>query len=223
MEAKQDKSITDVTLTQVRDTLRQLGTDVNKNHYRIGQYYNLVVDKKMAAMGGFKNAQEFFSKEVKEISQSVLSTCGTVARAFSEQAAARHSVYHLYALITYGKAASLKLSADDPGPTLIDVPKADGTLEQKPFSECTVEELKEATRHKRPKTQPSLPEEVLARIQTLRDSITFRFPEETSHTRFNMRVIDEKTYVTVKDVLLDDLELLTEALMDGLTTVRSAA
>lgn len=218
-----DTSMPDVTLPLVADNVRQLATDVNKNHYRIGQQYNLVVDKKMAQMGGYKTAQDFFAKEVKEISQTVLSTCGTVARAFNEKACSRHSVYHLYALITYGKLAGLKLSKDEPGPTPIDVPKADGTTEQKPFSECTVEELKAATQHKRIKAQPPLPEEVLARIQKLRDCITASFPEESSRTRLTSRTLEDKTYFTVKDVLVEDAEALLEALMDGLSTIRPAA
>jgi hypothetical protein len=223
VKLREETAVPEVTLPEVRDILRQLGMDVNKNHYRIGQYYNLVVDKKLAQMGGFKSSQEFFSKEVKEISQSVLSTCGTVAKAFSEQACTRHSVYHLYSLITYGKAAGLALSKDEPAPTLIDVPKADGTTEQKPFAECTVEELKAATQHKRAKAQPPLPEEVLARLGALRDSIIASFPEETTRTRLTSRVVDDKTYFTVKDVLLEDAQLLLEALMDGITTLRPAA
>jgi hypothetical protein len=223
MDSKPTASPPEVTLNEVRDNLRQLGKDVNKNHYRIGCYYNLVVDKKMAALGGFKTSQKFFRQEVKEISQTVLSLCGTVARAFSESACSGYSVYHLYALMTYGKAAKLTLSKEEPGPTPIEVPKEDGTFEQKPFSECTVEEVRAAARHKRAKDQPQMPDEVLKRVEALREHITSSFPEEKSLTRLNARMLEDKTYVTLKDVLLDDLELLTETLMDSLGSTRSAA
>ncbi|WP_224368006.1 hypothetical protein [Hyalangium versicolor] len=112
---------------------------------------------------------------------------------------------------------------EEPGPTPIEVPKADGTVEKKPFSECTVEELKEATRHLRIKAQPPLPEEVLARLQSLRDSILASFPEDSTHTRVTSRLIDDQTHFTIKDVLLEDAQVLLEALMDGITALRPAA
>jgi hypothetical protein len=212
-----------MTLEQVRETLHQLAADVNSNHYRIGQLYNYVVEKKLAATGGFKSAQEFFSQQVKELSQTVLSLCGTVARAFTAEACTRYGTYHLHALLTYAKAAKLQLSREEPGPTPIDVPKEDGAVEQKPFSRCTVEEVRAAVRHKRAKDAPGLPEQDLALIQALRDSVTANFPEEASHTRFTARVIEDKTYITLRDVLVDDLELLTETLLDNLNTPRIAA
>lgn len=215
--------ITDMTLDQVRADLHQLAVNVNSNHYRIGQLYNYVVDKKLAVTGGFKSAQDFFSQQVKELSQAVLSICGTVARAFTAEACTRYGAYHLHALLAYARASQLKVSKEEPGPTPIEVPKEDGTLAPKPFSECSVEELRAAVKHKRAKGAPRLPEEDLARIQALRDSITANFPEDTARTRVTARVFEDKTYITLRDILVDDLELLTEALLDSLDTPRVAA
>lgn len=214
---------TDMTLDQIGEELHHLAVNLNSNHYRIGQLYNYVVEKKLAATGGFKNAQAFFSQRVKELSQAVLSLCGTVARAFTAEACTRYGAYHLHALLTYGKAAKLPLSREEPGPTPIDVPKADGSVERKPFSQCSVEEVREAVKHKRAKEAPGLPEKDVALIQALRDTVTENFPEDSSHTRFTARVIEDKTYITLKDVLVDDLELLTETLLDNLGTPSVAA
>jgi hypothetical protein len=212
-----------LTLEQVSDTLQQLAANVNANHYRIGHLYNYVVANKLAELSGFESAQAFFQQRVKVLSQTVLSLCGTVARAFSEAACSRYGVYHLHALLAYAKAAKLQVSAEEPGPTPIKVPKANGTVELKPFAECTVEELRLAVKHLRAKDTPRLPEDTLARIQALRDSIVEHFPESTSRTRVSARTHQDKTYITLRDVLVEDIELLAEALLDSLEPMPAAA
>ena len=212
-----------MTLEQVSDTLLHLAANVNANHYHIGHFYNYVVTNKLAELGGFESAQVFFQQRVKVLSQAVLSLCGTVARAFSEAACSRYGAYHLSALLSYAKAVKLKVSADEPGPTPIDVPREDGTLETKPFAECTVEELRLAAKHQRAKDAPRLPEHTLERIQALRDNIVAHFPENTSRTRISARTHKDKTYITLRDVLIEDIELLTEALMDSLEPLPTAA
>jgi hypothetical protein len=212
-----------ITLEQVSDTLHQLAANVNANHFRIGYLYNYVVTNKLAELGGFDSARAFFQQRVKILSQAVLSLCGTVARAFSEAACSRYGAYHLNALLSYAKAAKRKVSEEEPGPTPIDVPTEDGTVQTKPFAECTVEELRLAVKHQRAKDTPRLPEHTLERIQALRDSIVAHFPEDTSRTRLSARTHKDKTYITLRDVLVEDMELLTEALMDSLEPLPAAA
>jgi hypothetical protein len=210
-----------ITLDQAREALLELAAQQHTNHFRIGQIYNYVVREKLAEKHAKKSAQEYFSEHVKTLSQAVLSTCGAVAQAFTEAACTRHGVYNLHALLAYAKACNFKPSADEPGPTPIPVPQESGTVVEKPFSECSVEELKLALKHKRAQAPAQPPPEDMVRIQALRDSIARLFSEESSRTRLNSRVYLGTTYVTVQDVPVKELERLAEALMEGLVAAVS--
>lgn len=210
-----------MTLDQACEALLELAAQQHTNHFRIGQIYNYVVREKLAEKHAKKSAQEYFSEHVKTLSQAVLSTCGAVAQSFTEAACTRYGVYNLHALLAYAKASNFKPSADEPGPTPIPVPQENGPVVEKPFSECSVEELKLAVKHKRAQipAQPS-PEEMV-RIQAVRDSIAKLFSEESSRTRVNSRVYLGTAYVTVQDVPVKELERLAEALMEGLVSAVS--
>ncbi|WP_224242957.1 hypothetical protein [Hyalangium gracile] len=205
-----------MSLQQNLEVLRNLAAQQNLNHFRIGQIYNHIVDNKLAEKEAKKSSQQWFSENVKTLSQAVLSTCGAVARAFTETTCERYGVNNLSSLLAYAKACNFKPSADEPGPTPIAVPQKDGSVVEKPFSECTVEELKLATKSKRTPlpVPPSELEQI--RIQTLRESVAKYFSEASSRTRVNSRVYMGTAYVTLQDVPVLELEKLAEALMDGL-------
>jgi hypothetical protein len=210
-----------MTLEQACETLLELAAQQHTNHFRIGQIYNYVVKEKLAEKHAKKSAQEYFSEHIKTLSKTVLSTCGAVAHVFTEAACTRYGVYNLHALLAYAKASNFKPSADEPGPTPIAVPQQNGSLVEKPFSECTVEELKLAVKSKRAQVPAEPPLEDQIRIQALRDSIARLFSEESSRTRLNSRVYLGTTYITVQDVPVRELERLAEALMEGLVSAIS--
>jgi hypothetical protein len=212
-----------MTLEQAREALLELAAQQHTNHYRIGQIYNYVVRENLAEKHAKKSAQDYFSEHVKTLSKSVLTTCGAVAQAFTEAACTRYGVYNLHALLAYAKAAELKPSAEEPGPTPIAVPRENGSVLEKPFSECSVEELKLATKHKRAHAPSQPPPEDLVRIQALRDSVARFFTEQSSRTRVNSRVYLGTAYVTVQDVAVKDLEKLAEAVMEGLVSAITTA
>jgi hypothetical protein len=208
-----------MSLQQNLELLRELVAQQHVNHFRIGQVYNHVVDNKLAEkQAQATSAQEWFSANVKTLAQSTLSLCGAVARAFTESACERYGVYNLQALLAYAKACQFKPSADEPGPTPIAVPQEGGSVLEKPFSECSMEELKLATKHKRGQVpaQPSPEDQV--RIKAVHDSVAQFFTEESSRTRVNSRVYLGTTYITVQDVPVKELERLVEALMEGLVS-----
>ncbi len=207
-----------MTLDQARDALLELAAQQHTNHFRIGQVYNYVVRERLAEKHAKKSAQEYFSEHVKTLSQTVLSTCGAVAQAFTEAACRRYGVYNLHALLAYAKASNFKPPADEPGPTPIAVPQEDGPVVEKPFSECTVEELKLAVKQKRAQAPAEPPAEDRVRVQALRDSIAKLFSSESSRTRVNSRVYLGTTYITVQDVPVKELERLAEAVMEGLVS-----
>lgn len=218
MNAVLNLVVPSMTLDQAREALLELAAQQHTNHFRIGQIYNYVVREKLAEKHAKKSAQDYFSEHVKTLSKTVLTTCGAVAHSFTEAACTRYGVYNLRALLAYAKASNFKPSADEPGPTPIAVPQENGPVVEKPFSECSVEELKLAVKQKRAQVPAEPPAEDRVRIQALRDSIARLFSEESSRTRVNSRVYLGTTYITVQDVPVKELERLSQALMEGLVS-----
>jgi hypothetical protein len=220
MKSHQTRIPVAMTLEEARDALLALVAQQHLNHFRIGVIYNHVVDARLAEKHAKKSAQEYFSEHVRTLSQSVLTTCGAVARAFTEDACARYGVYNLKALLTYTRISGIRPSPHEPGPIPIVVPREDGTEEQKPFSECSVEELKRAAKHRREplNTWPSTEERT--RIQTLRDRVSRNFAGASSRTRVNSRLYLGTAYVTLQDVPVAELERLLQALKEGLGSDR---
>ncbi len=222
-------STPDLTLEQVRDNVLELVARGNAGHYQIGRLYNYVVRNELAEKGGYESAHQYFSLHVRSLSKASLNIYGLVARKFSEAACARFGVYHLRTLLTYGKAAKLEIAMDDPGRTPIEVPREDGTVQPKPFADCTVEELKAALKQKKarsaeeqkpeetpeaPGASAPLPEVDAVRLKSLRDSLLQHFPEST--VRLEARVHQGQTFLSLQGVPMAALERFVEALVDGL-------
>jgi hypothetical protein len=215
-ETNESNTTPALTLKQVRDTVLKHLEKGNAGHYRIGQLYNYTVDTRLAEKKGYDNALQFFSEQVKALSQATLTRYGAVARQFTEAACTKYGVTNLTALRAYATEAKLQLTSDDPGPTLIDVPQKDGgALERKPFSECTVQELNLAVKNKRPPSQSAPPTSDMARVESMRESLSRHFAKG-ARVQLKTSAHRGKTVVTIQGVPLEDMERLMEALMDGL-------
>lgn len=234
-------STLDLTLEQVRDNVLELVARGNAGHYQIGRLYNYVVKNELAEKGGYESAHQYFILHVKSLSKASLNIYGLVARKFPEAACARFGVYHLRALLTYGKVAELVIDKNDPGRTPIDVPREDGTVQPKPFADCTMDELKAALKQKRaqseaapkPREEPKpaetpeapgasapLPEVDAVRLKSLRDSLSQHLPEST--VRLEARVHQGQTFLSLQGVPMAALERFIEALVDGLLPMHLA-
>jgi hypothetical protein len=210
-----------LTLEQVRDSIRGQLAEGNAGHYRIGQLYNYVVSNKLAEVNGFANAQEYFRRHLRELSQATLSRYGVVARQFTEEACRKYGVVKLNTLRTYADLApSFPLVPGDPGPLLIGVPteKVGGAVVPKPFAECTLEELQRAVKYKRRPAGNTLPATDAARVQSLRDSLARAFAQE-ARVQLKTSLQGGKTLVTVQGVPLEQLERLSEVLREGFQSV----
>ncbi len=210
-----------ITLAEVRERVLRLVERGNADAYQLGWLYNYVVDRELAQQGGFKDAADFFNKEVKVVSQTTLSIHGAVARAFAATACVKYGMHSLYALLSYEKVANIQADGNEPGPTPIQVPREDGSLEQKPFAQCTVEELKRAVKHLRAPPKP-LPESVTARVELYRGALDRHFSAD-NHIRVSARVERGQVLLSLKDIPEAQVPKLIEALMDSLSPVRTAA
>ncbi|MCP3140263.1 hypothetical protein [Pyxidicoccus xibeiensis] len=202
----------DLSLEQVHKRIMKLVEQGHRNAYQIGRLYNYVVDSELAQKGGFKNAQDFFRQSVKGLGQSVLTRNGAVARAFSETVALKYGISNLYTLMTYAKLAGLTLEPSDPGATAVAVPQQDGTLLNKSFADCSVEELQGAVNHRRTPPVP-LPEKDAARVQHYRDNLQRHFTDKLG-IRVDARSHMGELLITLRDIPEKEMRRLAAALVD---------
>ena len=105
----------DMTLEQVRAAMLQLMAEENTNHHRMGELYNYMVDNKLAEQAGYKDAKDYFSQNLADLSPVVADDVRGGGADFSEQVARRFGVTCLYLLLTYKEAADLKVNHEEPG------------------------------------------------------------------------------------------------------------
>jgi hypothetical protein len=209
-----------MTLEQVRLAMLQLMMEENTNHYRMGQFYNYVVDKELAQKAGYKDARDYFSKHLADLSQTALTLYGAVANDFSEPVARRFGVTCLYLLLTYKEAANIEVNHDDPHGTLINVPDDKGLVTAKPFGECSVEQMRRALqRLRKPASSQPLPKEAEALAEQYSGAVKGRFPKGT---RVKVQVRNEKgkAVLDFKGIPLEQVNQLVEALSGQLPPVR---
>ncbi len=205
--------VQDMTLEQVRVAMLQLMAEENINHHRMGQLYNYVVDRKLAELAGFKDAQDYFRQNLRDLAQSTLSMYGAVAHAFSEEIARRFGITCLYLLLGYKKAAGIQVDHEQPGGTLIEVPDKKGAVTSKPFSECTVEDMRKALQHKRqPSASTPLTPEDVAMADQIGEAVTSRFVKGDP-IRVQLRSIEGTAVLDIKAIPLAKVEQLKEALV----------
>ena len=132
------------TLEQLENELLGLVAQENTNHYRMGQIYNCIRDRKLAQKAGYKDAKDFFSKKFADLSQTTLTLYGAVVESFTEPVSRRFGVTCLYLLLTYKEAADIEVNHEEPGDTPIEVPDEKGHVSTLPFKDCTVDQMRQA-------------------------------------------------------------------------------
>jgi hypothetical protein len=202
-----------MTLAQWRSTMLQLQAVESTNHYRMGEHYNLLVESQLAEAAGYKNALDYITKELRDISASSLRMYGSVAAHFSEEVARQFGVTRLYLLLTYKEAADIKVNPQEPAGTLIEVPGSNGAVKSTPFAQCTVEELRKAIqRLRKPASSKPLPEEALVLAHRFREAVTGRFPKEVP-VKVQLRNDKGTAVLDFKGIPLTQVLQLAEALM----------
>jgi hypothetical protein len=205
-----------MTLEQVRVAMLQLMAQESSNHYRMGQLYNYVVDKRLAEKAGFKDARDYFSQHLADLSQASLTLYGTVADAFSEPVARRFGVTCLCLLLTYQEAADVEVKHEEPGSTPIEVPQEDGQVQSKSFAACSVEEMRKALQRKRkPSSSKPLPPEAVERADQYREAVKGRFPKGVL-VQVAVRNQKGKAVLDFKGIPVEQVATLIQALTEPL-------
>jgi hypothetical protein len=209
-----------MTLAQVLQALLALMAAESINHHQMGQLYNYTVKNKLAEKAGYKDAKAWFSQHLVDLAEPTLRRYGAVAAAFSEEVARRFGVTCLSLLLTYEEAADMEANHEEPGPTLIEVPGPNGQVEAKPFSQCSVEELRKAIQRKRkPASSKPLPPEAVVLADQYREAVTGRFPKGAL-VKVQVRNQKGKAVLDFKGIPVEQVGKLIEALMEELPPVR---
>ena len=114
----------DMTLAQAHVAFLGMMAQESINHHHMGQLYNHVVKNKLPEKAGYKNASEWFSQHLVDLSQASLTVYGKVA----EDVSRRFGTSCLSLLLTYEKAAELEVDREEPGDTVIEVPGDNGQV-----------------------------------------------------------------------------------------------
>jgi hypothetical protein len=142
-------------LEKERLAIQDLLTKGEDEHWQIGVHYNRIVNGHLVEKSReYKSSREFFAKQFGDVPQSTLSLYGAIARRFAEVVAKKYGVFRLRALLTYEKLTGSKLPEGDPAATPIRIPQKDGSTKEKPFADCTRDELQAAIRHHRENDGP---------------------------------------------------------------------
>jgi hypothetical protein len=211
-----------LTLPQVLVTMRQLVKDESLNHFLMGQLYNYVLDSNLLQGTKHKNALDFFTDNIQEVSRATLSAYGAVARVFSQEVCAQFGITRLRLLLTYKVAAKIELNTADPGGTFIMVPAEEGQVKPKLFTDCGVEDLRKALANLRTSNNEPMPAEEVALVDRYREAITGRFSKDTP-VRVQLRSHDGKAVVDFKGIPLSQIHTLTEALLEQLYPVQEVS
>jgi hypothetical protein len=209
----------DMTLEQAHVAFLGAMAQASINQHYMGLLYNHVVKKKLAEKAGYKNAQEWFSKHLVDLSQASLTVYGKVAEAFSEDVSRRFGISCLSLLLTYEKAADIEADREEPGNTVIEVPGDNGQVTAKPFSQCSVEELRRALQLKRkPSSSKPLPPGSVERGEQYHAALKALFPKVMT-VEVQVRNIKGKAVVDFKGIPLEQVNRLTEVLTGELPPV----
>ncbi len=212
-----------MTLEQVRVAFYALLMQASINHHEMGRLYNHTVDHKLAENTPYKNAPGFFAAHFKELSRATLASYGLVARAFTAEVCGQFGVSRLSLLLTYKELTGIQFNPAGPGGTFIAVPDEHGVVAHKLFSDCSVADLRKALQAKRkPTSSAPLPQEALALVEQYRTAVTSRFPQQTP-VRVSVRNLKGEAVISFKDIPLSKLDSLTEALIDGVASLREVA
>ncbi|HLL03308.1 MAG TPA: hypothetical protein VK539_22185 [Myxococcaceae bacterium] len=202
------------TLEQIRAEMLHLMAGENVNQYRMGQLYGYVVDNELAQKAGYKDAPTYFRQHLADVSTASLTTYRAVVKTFSEQVAVRFGVTCLYLLTIYKEAANLKVNPEEPGPTLIEVPGENGEVTKKPFSACSVDEMRQALRLKRkPASSKPVPAEDVAQAEKYRTALKGQFPQG-SNVQVQVRNEKGNSVLDFKSIPVAQVGTLILALMD---------
>jgi hypothetical protein len=159
--------------------------------WRAGFHYRRVMDAGLWKDGGHKNGAAWGKKRYAR-SATTLKNAAGVCRVWVEQVAVKYDFTCLVLVLVWANAKGLAPLPKDPGELIIPVPTPKGVA-NKPFPECSTQDIKKAIKAlKKPKSQELPPEDAerMTRFQAaLADVVTKGQP-------FPIKAVVKKNQVT---------------------------
>jgi len=137
------------TLEEALDKIRDLYKQEQAAKWGQGEQVNLVEDTHLALRKGYKEARECLKKELPDLQTKTLYTYAFVAKHFNQEHTKRWGVAKLQRLIALHKKERGAESLGDPADLEVHVPREDGSLVAKKFSDCTMRDLQSAAKHRK--------------------------------------------------------------------------
>jgi hypothetical protein len=208
-----------LTLQQAHDEILQCMLQGSAGYHRIGRLYNCVVARRLAVNAGYRTTREYFRQHVRVFSHATLVMFGAVARRFPQAVCERYGMVRLGLLLEYERHAPVSVNAREPGGVSIELPRRGGLLLARPFAACTAEELREAILHQRSRPRGPQAEAQQEHLQRFCDTLGQYLSENASGpVKVEPRTGPWwKVRVHLRNLLLSDMERLTEALQRGFT------
>lgn len=216
-----------MTLEQCHDSILKALMQGTAGHYRIGQLYNLMVKNRLAVNRGYRTTREYFRRHVRVLSHRALTMYGAVAHAFELPVCEKYGMASLGALLEYMRLAHIGIwliDRKEPGPTPIEIPRRGGLQIAKPFSDCTLEDLRTAIQGRRawPGHGKLEPEE--ARVERYLDTLRRHFADNSRFpAKVDAEVNNRRVHVRIRHLRVWELEQLTEALKPTLKSSEPVA
>jgi hypothetical protein len=210
-----------LTIERAHELLRQHVTRLSAEQYQIGRILNEVVDKRLVGVGSNKSARRQLGPAVRALSEKELGRAQAAARWFSEAAFVKYGARRLGTLVRYGKRLRKEWEGGELDPMLMRVPGEDGYLRQKPFPECTPEEVGRALSQGFTREAVAVPRLDEYCIHLLREGIRQRFAEESSAS-LKAFVRRGRMHVTLKNVSVTELKMLAHAILDSTVPLNQA-
>jgi hypothetical protein len=137
------------TLEEALNKIRDLYRQEQAAKWGQGDQVNLVEGTHLALTKGYKEARECLKRELPELQTSMLYTYAFVAKHFGQEHTKKWGVSKLQKLIAlHNKGGGVGLLGD-PADVEVHVPREDGSLVAKKFSDCTMRDLQSAAKHRK--------------------------------------------------------------------------
>jgi hypothetical protein len=137
------------TLKEALDKIRDLYREEQAAKWGQGDQVNRVEDIHLALRKGRKEARECLKRELPDLKPSTLYAHAIVAKHVSQEHTKRWGVAKLQRLIAlYNKGGGVGLLGD-PADLEVRVPREDGSFVAKKFSDCSMQDLLSANKHRK--------------------------------------------------------------------------
>jgi len=209
------EAATPLSIEQASELIRQHTARMYAELYRIGRICNELVAQGVAGSNTYSGVAPHLIPRLKELTRQELYSAFEVARLFREEDCAKYGPRRLRLLTEYMLKFQLPLIPQDPAFTLIAVPDEEGTLQRKPFCECTEEELCRALTRSRPRRRGRPLRAEAYCVQRLRDGLQKRLIQGP-WKRVPASVHEGRLHISFRNVPVAELEPLVGALLESL-------